>query len=42
MGGCGSRLSIKNTKESFKSIKEIAAYEREKYERKYKQFLRIQ
>jgi|MDTD01.3.fsa_nt_gb hypothetical protein len=37
MGGCVSGLCIKNTKESFKSIREITSYEREKYEKKYKQ-----
>ncbi len=37
MGGCVSRLCIKNTKENFKTIQDITAYEREKYEQKYKQ-----
>ena len=37
MGGCVSRLCIKKTKQRFDSVKEIAAYEREKYLIKYKQ-----
>ena len=37
MGGVVSRLCVKNTNRDFKTIRNIIMYEREKYDKKYKE-----